>query len=288
MTRKKSLLEILNDLALFYTDLNHLIIEYDIIQFTGKEIFDWTCPNEEDHSLLRIINDHQYLYINCTKHNEIYRYSFDGEFINSFPYTANAMEIINNQFYLFDDLEFVIVDIQTNSIIQRWNTPIEDECEVGGWNLKIDPEEEEKIYWIALRTDHIYLYYKNGTEIKKFGKKEKSSNQGEFNNPYALTVNQKCLYVCDKDNHRVQILDKSSGKFIKQWDKGLINGLHSPQSILLYDTQFYLGDYNGIYVISDNLPIQYLETIEADPSLCIVENKLYMVSRWGTHVRAWN
>ena len=81
--------------------------------------------------------------------------------------------------------------------------------------------------------------FKNGKEIKKFGSKESSSKNGEFNDPAGLTVNEKYLYVCDWGNDRVQVLDKENGKFICEW-KGGQRKIKYPMSILLYENLFYL------------------------------------------------
>jgi len=197
--RRKNLLKMLDDLDLLYSDLNRIILEYEAWSFEGKYLFEWQGP-KGDHIFWRVVHDDQYLYINCSQQREIYRYSLDGKLINSLKYYAIAMEIINNQLYLMDDSKFFLVDIKINSLIQSWNLPTENNESVGGWYLKVD---QEKIYFTPCPSDihYVYLFNKNGREIKKFGKKEESQKNGEFHQPYGLTVNEKYLYVCDQENH---------------------------------------------------------------------------------------
>jgi sugar lactone lactonase YvrE len=59
----------------------------------------------------------------------------------------------------------------------------------------------------------ISIFDKNGKFIKSFGKL--GSGPGEFRTPHAITFDSKGrLIVADRANHRLQILEKSDGKFI--------------------------------------------------------------------------
>jgi len=42
---------------------------------------------------------------------------------------------------------------------------------------------------------------------------------GEFSKPTHLALNQTYLYICDTNNHRIQVLDKETGRYIAQWGK---------------------------------------------------------------------
>jgi len=119
---------------------------------------EWQCPKGNAHNLLRIVHDAQYLYINCEKQKEIYRYTLEGKLVNSLKYFAYAMEIVNNQLYLMDDSKFFIVDIKTNSMIQNWNLPKENNESVIGLYLKVD---QEKIYFTPSKYfRYVYFYSK--------------------------------------------------------------------------------------------------------------------------------
>jgi len=290
---KTSVLEVLNGLELLYNDLNNLIVDYsEEKQIKGAHLFEWNCPYTENF-LQTIVHDDQYLYINCAHQREIYCYSLDGKLINSLNYYAWAMEIVNNnQLYLMNISQFFIVDLKINSVIQSWDLPKENNESVGGLDLKVD---KEQIYFTLQKFHYVYLFNINGKEIKKFGKKEKSKENGEFNDPAGITVNEKYLYVCDYSNHRVQILDKENGNFIDQWKCGQ-RFFNCPQSILLYEYLFYVGDENGIQVFTkDSRCIQLIGNSGSGEGefgrvtgLCFVHDKLYIVDQVNNRMQVWN
>jgi DNA-binding beta-propeller fold protein YncE len=62
----------------------------------------------------------------------------------------------------------------------------------------------------------ISIFDKNGKFIKSFGKL--GSGPGEFRTPHAMAFDSKGrLIVADRANHRLQILDKSDGKFLGEF-----------------------------------------------------------------------
>ena len=92
--------------------------------------------------------------------------------------------------------------------------------------------------------------------IKKFDREGRLPNSygsegvgnKQFNNPCCLSVDKAGrLMICDKLNHRVQLLDISSGKFQTKFDiKGEgIGGLGTPVSMAVLS--------NGRIVVSDSL-----------------------------------
>jgi len=265
--------------------------------FKGTYLFEWQFPKGDKHDLRKVARSEDYLYINCVEQKEIYRYSLDGKHINSLKYYAEAMEIVNNQLYLMDQTKFFIVDIKMNSIIQNWNLPKENNKSVGGLYLKVDQKvDQEKIYFAPYVNDihFVYLFNKNGKEIKKFGKKKESLNDGEFNGPSGLTVNENYLYVCDYMNHRVQIVDKENGNFIHQWIEGQ-RSFVNPESILLYEHLFYVGDKDGIQVFTkDNKCIQLIGSSGSDTGqfssvtgICIANEKLFFVDHLNNRIQVW-
>jgi len=295
MDREKDILKLLNDLSLLYTDLNRLIVQFDtLIAVDGIYLHEWQCPKREIHSLQRIGHDNKYLYINCLKQNAIYCYSFDGRFTKSFNYRAFGMEIVNNQFYLMNDLRMFIIDIQTNVLILNWDLPKENSVSVGGWYLKAD---QDKIYWTPFQYSHyVYLYKKIGKEIKKFGARKSSEKKGQFNSPYGITVNNKYLYVCDKWNHRVQALNKDTGKFIREWKSGK-REFKYPRSILLDENLLYVGDNIGIQVFmkEDNQCIQLFGSsgsvrgaFDEVTGICFVKGKIYIVDCGNSRIQVWS
>jgi len=292
MERKNELMKILNDLEVLLIDLTRLVIEYDTIEkFNAKYIFHWKC--QERCWLQRIAYNDQYLYVNCTQHDEIYRYSLDGKLIDSLSYQAHHMEIINNQFYLLNNFQFFIIDIKTITMIQSWNLPKEKDKSVGGWYGKF---EQEKIYFTPYRITHyVYLFNKDGKKIQLFGSKEPSLIVGQFNTPYGITVNERYLYVCDCFNHRVQVLDRENGKFILLL-KDEQKNFHNPQMILLDEELVYIGDNNGIQVwTKESKCIQRIGCSRGNEGefrlvrgFCIVNDKIYIVDHGNSRIQVWN
>jgi len=302
MNRKEALLNILADLDVFYHDLNSLIIEYDTTNLNGNYETEWLLSKENHSGYRHIASDNQYLYVNCTWKQILNRYSFDGKFIEQLHFNARAMQIINNQkFYFIDDSKICLMDLQTLSIIASWNLPKESGRAVGGYHLIVD-EKETIIYF----TPELYAHYvysfdqKKGEIIKKFGTQESSKKEGEFWHPAGITIDQQYLYVCDRSNQRVQMLNKDNGTYISLWKMG--ERLFSyPQSILLYENYLYIGDWYGIQVFTteqNNRKCIQVIGISAFgsskgmfrvvTSFCIVNDKLYIVDTDNKRVQVWN
>jgi len=108
-------------------------------------------------------------------------------------------------------------------------------------------------------------------------------------------VNEKYLYVCDNRNGRVQILDKENGNFIHQWKDGQRSFAY-PQTILLYEHLFYVGDRDGIQVFTkENKCIQLVGSYGSGKGefrgvtgVCIVNDKLYIVDYGNHRIQVWN
>jgi len=300
MEREKDLISVLNNLNLLYNELNRIVVQYEMpIDF--KYLSEWQLQKGKDHTLLRVVTDNQFLYINCCKHSEIYRYSFDFKLVTShsrLAHEAYAMELINNQIYILNDVKFFLLDIKTNSIVMTWPLPKEKEGPVGGLNLKID---QDKIYFTPSQEfspHHIYLYnIKTGKEIRKFGTREKGEKEAEFKDPAGVTVNKHYLYICDKNNHRLQILDKLNGTFIYQWKMGF-RLISFPRCILLIENLLYIGDDLGIQVFTKDIIkcIQSFGGIKGTnkgefwrvTGFCFVEGKLVIVDSGNSRIQVWS
>ena len=107
--------------------------------------------------------------------------------------------------------------------------------------------QKNNIFVVLDRGDHgIKMFDKEGKFLKKFGSKGVGNKQ--FNDPCCLSVDKVGhLMVCDKLNHRIQLLDIPSGKFHTKFEvKGKdIRGLGNPVSMAVLS--------NGRIVVSDVL-----------------------------------
>ena len=107
--------------------------------------------------------------------------------------------------------------------------------------------QKNNIFVVLDRGDHgIKMFDKEGKFLKKFGSKGVGNKQ--FNDPCCLSVDKVGhLMVCDKLNHRIQLLDIPSGKFHTKFEvKGKdIGGLGNPVSMAVLS--------NGRIVVSDVL-----------------------------------
>jgi len=132
----------------------------------------------------------------------------------------------------------------------------------------------------------------DGKILNKWGPKEGGQKQGEFYDPHGISLCKflKCVYVCDYDNHRVQILG-DNGKFAQQLGSGkksLEKGQFTyPCSIYYYELEeiFYIGDEICIQLFNlDNQCIQKLGNTKGNGmnqfnrvySTCIIDDRLYV------------
>jgi DNA-binding beta-propeller fold protein YncE len=96
----------------------------------------------------------------------------------------------------------------------------------------------------ANQNDRIVVFSPDGkTIVRQFGKR--GTGPGEFNQPHALAFDaQGRLYVGDRSNNRVQILDQS-GKFIAEWLQfSRPSGLFVDRNGMLYSADSESGSVN--------------------------------------------
>jgi len=154
--------------------------------------------------------------------------------------------------------------------------------------LKIDGD---LLYLTMYNSHQIFLYKRqDGKLLKLWGRKDASSKQGEFKSPRGLTADNKYVYICDWDNHRIQLLHKD-GIFYTQWGKGVkstqIGQFSFPFSIFndfLEDT-VYIGDQVSVQLIRKGVCIQRLGSEERGSDMnqfnevygiYVMDNQLYV------------
>jgi len=168
-------------------------------------------------------------------------------------------------------------------------------------HLIVDEKENIIYFTVEFHAHYIYSFdKKKGEIIKKFGSQHWSKKEGEFWNPAGITINEQYLYVCDRSNQRVQMLNKENGTYISLWKMGE-RVFTSPQSILLYENFLYIGDWYGIQVFTKEQKnrkcIQVIGNsafgsskgmFRVVTSFCIVNDKLYIVDTDNQRVQVWN
>jgi len=166
------------------------------------------------------------------------------------------IEIVEDQLFLTHHYPptLMIIDRKKNKTISQWEIPTTyDDV---NFFLKVDQETgdlDRRVYVTLYEPHGVYVYTCAGKEITRFGKEEPSSKAGEFNNPQGVTVDAKWLYICDSWNHRIQVLSKTDGQFIRLWGKegyGSPGELYFPTSITLDSSLLYVSDYYRVQVFS--------------------------------------
>jgi len=116
--------------------------------------------------------------------------------------------------------------------------------------------------------------------------------------PLGLTVDNKYIYICDKSNHRIQVLDKENGKHIYQWGhKGdeKEGEFYYPTGVLLDSALIYVGDRYRVQVFTkEGVFVQYIgtgkkgEEFDKVRGFCIVRDRLYVADSNNHRVRVFN
>jgi DNA-binding beta-propeller fold protein YncE len=217
--------------------------------------------------------------------------------------------------YIIDIKYIRQIDKTSKQVIGKWSLPkgTIKFCGKGGCGLKVD---NEQFYFTLWDSHQIYVYNPSLRSLKSYGKSFTTWRGGEhileFDHPRGLTVAGEKLYVCDYGNHRIQVLNKFNGEFIRTWGKeGKKNGeLYFPEGIFLYDELLYIGDNEGVQVFGkEGAFIQRIGTsgrnrsgssvgaganrrlwgggaadgqINHAKGICIVGNKLYVADN-GNH-----
>jgi len=164
---------------------------------------------------------------------------------------------------------------------------------------------DDKIYFTLYDSHQIYVTTLEGKEIKTFGKQfttllSGGKGEGEFYSPWGLTVDEKFLYICDRVNHRIQILKRENGMFISQWGaKGQEDGqLNYPIDLSLYDDLLYVSDDYGVQVFTKKgIFVKVIGTgrkrgygegeFNETSGLCLVKNKLYVADCLNNRIQVF-
>lgn len=86
------------------------------------------------------------------------------------------------------------------------------------WGIAISPRTNEVFISQRIRS-RIKVISLDGKSLRKFA--NKGIGEGQLNGPTAIALNPQAteLFVCDSDNHRVQVFSAADGKFLRQWGR---------------------------------------------------------------------
>jgi len=288
MTREKILIDLINSLDLILFDLIRIIVDYE-----PKE---WNATAQKSWSLeaypLGMCNYQNQIYICERSVNVVSIKDLNGLTIltNSSLVSPAGIDIDPIQALIFvsSSTHINIFNLKFE-FISSWQLPgVSD----GGFRgIKVD---EIDIY-LTICSSSTHQIFKcnsfNGFVLNKYGKEERSSCQGEFENPLGITLNKANLYICDCNNHRVQVLNKDTGNFIAQWGetKGKeIGQFWNPFSIYndTIEEMIYIGDNFTLQLFSkDGIGRQRIGSHKTGNGmdefsliygLCIVNDELYV------------
>ncbi len=102
------------------------------------------------------------------------------------------------------------------------------------------------------RNKQIYVFSPNGEKLRTFG--EVGFGPGQFRQPSKLFVTDDEVYIADTWNSRVQVLSKSSGKFLRQYRK-----LSFPEAVIAHHAEVIVcnSDQDSLVMFdrSSSLPL---------------------------------
>jgi len=279
--RENILLKILNELEILYNDLNGLILQYDAMSEWVTEAETIWHPKSYPHGLLHF---EQHLYV-CTFSKGILVFNENGEIINknsSLTYPSGIDTEIKNSLlhiYIADRTHVNLLNLKLECL-SSWKFPTLPSF-AGFRGLKVDGHS---LYLTIQGQDQVFVCNsQDGKILNQFG--------NQLKGPLGVTVDNKYIYICDRFNHRVQILTKETGIYFSQWgeEKGTGQGqFYLPRSIYyqILDDVIYVGDWMSVQIFrKDGVCIQRLgeatsgsqiNQFDAVHGICVMNDRLYI------------
>jgi len=287
MSRKRPLLQILNRLDILYKDLNRLITEYDVTtKWEKKPAATWRQRGNPTGILLYQKN----IYVCTTFPHLLFVVTPNNEKLKenlSFK-EPWGMDIDEDQniLYVVDNTNVTLLNMKLD-IISTWKLHRTS----AGFSMRYIKINNNILYLTIQDVHQIFLCQsQDGKILNQWGSVDGSEKKGDFNYPLGITVDSKYVYVCDSWNHRVQILDKDTGKYVLQWGKPSdVGQFNYPRCIYYHKPEefFYVGDWTSvqIYTKNPNIFIQHLGSSTFGTlsyqfhdvyGICVSEDRLYV------------
>jgi len=248
MNTQKDLLEFLNNLSLLYSDLNRLVLEYQIER-------EWdTIASTTWHTKYEpfgILPHQKQIYLCIPATNVLHIYDENSEKITQ-NLSVNEpvgidIDINKSRLYIAGKTHMTLLSLQNQNFdLSSWELP-----KGSTWTFRGIKSEGNIIYVTLWGLPQVFLCNsENGIILNKFGKEQSSSRQGEFDLPYGVTVVENFLYICESGNLRVQIVTKDNGVYISQFGGGKTVEFNHPYSIFYEELEklFYIGDNFSVQI----------------------------------------
>jgi len=305
ITRKDFLVSLFAKLNFFYRDVDLLIIEYDDQrEWKGRTSAIWTeCENPT-----AIISYQQNIYV-ATYRNESLLMCF-----NTNGKVLKQLNLGNRWIRSIDvdektGLLYIATrnSISTQSLLNfhhytHWHIPVASS--LGPGKVKVN----NGICYLSMpdKNQVLLCQLENGELLEKIGTGQ-GQEKGQFDRPLGMTLNNKCLYVCDSWNQRIQIFDKKSRKFSHQWGENNIKQQRFFLPISIYyhhdENTFFVGECYSVQIFTeDGTFIQQIRGWENEKDLfneiddsciigtdlCVLHDQLYVVDRRNDRIRIFN
>jgi len=298
--RRKSVLDLFTSLQILYPDLTRLIAQYEAGQeWESNSFLTWDIGSGANG----ILNHQKHLYICSFGYSGqlVYVYNTNREKIYTnkalkYPWTVDINEK-KSLVYIASLIHINILSLDLE-LISSWEYPVRDESKVSR-GLKVD---DDTIYLTIEGYQQIYLCNsQNGTLLSQWGTTDGGSKDIEFDDPRNITVDDKYVYICDCNNHRIQILTKEkNGVFVTPWGngKGTEQGQFVyPYSIYLHSSEslFYIGDDSSVQLFyEDGFCIQRIcgrvvghNELNHVYGLCIMDDHLYVTQCGNSRIQIY-
>ena len=148
-------------------------------------------------------------------------------------------------------------------------------------------DDKDNIYVSSDRKLH--KFSSTGQQIKSVG--QRGSGEGDFNDPCGVAVHNDCVYVCDRENHRIQIFDLDLNFKRSIGSKGRGEGeFDAPKDIKLdNDGNMYIAEWNNARVQVLDSSGQFIrmfdeENVHHPTALHIIDKHVYVSNIGGNNI----
>jgi len=208
----------------------------------------------------------------------------------SFPSpTAVDFSQMNSLLYLADKSNVTLLNLNLETITS-WPIPVETKHTSA---LKVD---DKVLYLTMSSVEQIYVcQYLDGKVLQTYGKEKGGSLPGEFQTPCGLTCDLQNLYICDQKNHRIQILEKMTGNWRRQWGSNQgtdLDQFNFPKSIYLdiVEEIFYIGDSKYVRLFtSDGTLIDHMDYPKGSIfGICKLNENLFICENYNGRLQIYD